>query len=104
MTTTFKNQSASLLPMKIPKTQKTYCPTCKKHTEHKVSDAKKRTMGTAHPMGYGSKRRAKLRGVRGTGNLGRYSKPPGSRFKMWGKKQSKKTDLRYQCNVCKKIR
>ena len=58
--------------MKKPKIVKRYCPYCKKHVEHKVSSAKRRTPGSAHPMGYGSKKRARLRGAaRGTGNLGR---------------------------------
>jgi large subunit ribosomal protein L44e len=90
--------------MKIPKLQKTYCPKCKKHTEHKVSNAKKRTPGSTRPMGYGSKHRAKLRGVRGAGSRGRYSRPPINKRKMMGKKTSKKTDLRFQCSSCKKIR
>ncbi|PIN72150.1 hypothetical protein COV21_03060, partial [Candidatus Woesearchaeota archaeon CG10_big_fil_rev_8_21_14_0_10_45_5] len=33
---------------------------------------------------------------------GRYSKPAITSWSMAGKKQSKKTDLRYQCTVCKK--
>jgi len=54
-------------------------------------------------MTYGSKVRARRRGVaRGVGNLGRYSKPAITKFKMTGKKLTKKVDLRYQCNVCKK--
>ena len=86
--------------MKIPKTVKRYCPSCKKHTEHKVSQTKRRNPS---PFGYGSKVRAKKRGAaRGTGNKGRYSKPAISKFKMTGKKQSKKTDLRMQCAACKK--
>ena len=36
------------------------------------------------------------------GNLGRYSKPAITKFKMTGKKTTKKTDIRYQCVVCKK--
>jgi len=89
--------------MKKPKVVKRYCPYCKKHTEHKVAAAKKRTPGSAHPMGYGSKVRARLRGsARGTGNLGRYSKPAISKFKMAGKKISKKTDFRYTCKECNK--
>ena len=89
--------------MKLPKTVKRYCPFCKKHTEHKVSSAKRKTPGSVHPMGYGSKTRARLRGAaRGHGNLGRYSKPAISKFKMTGKKVSKKTDLRYTCKECKK--
>ena len=89
--------------MKLPKTVRRYCKFCKKHTEHKISSAKRKTPGSAHPMGYGSKARAKLRGAaRGHGNLGRYSKPAVSKFKMAGKKVSKKTDLRYTCKECKK--
>ena len=54
-------------------------------------------------MTYGSKIRARRRGqARGIGNMGRYSKPAISKFKMTGKKASKKTDLRYECSECKK--
>ena len=54
-------------------------------------------------MTYGSKIRAKRRGLaRGQGNRGRYSKPAISKFKMTGKKTSKKVDLRYECKECKK--
>lgn len=86
--------------MKIPKIKKRYCPYCKKHTDHKVASAKKKNPSS---LTYGSKIRAKKRGAaRGHGNLGRYSKPAISKFKMTGKKSSKKTDLRYECKVCKK--
>ena len=86
--------------MKIPKTVKRYCPYCRKHTEHKVSQTKKKSPSS---LKKGSKYRARKRGLaRGTGNLGRYSKPAISKFKMAGKKTSKKTDFRYQCSVCKK--
>ena len=86
--------------MKIPKTRKRFCPYCKKHTEHKVMANKKKN---PRSMTYGSKLRAKRRGsARGTGNMGRYSKPAITKFKMTGKKTSKKTDLRYECSVCKK--
>ena len=87
--------------MKIPKVKKRLCPYCKKHTEHKVSQSKRRNPSS---LKYGSKYRAKLRGsARGTGNLGRYSKPAITKFKLTGSKMSKKTDLRYQCTVCKKL-
>jgi len=89
--------------MKMPKTVKRYCPTCRKHTEHRVSQAKKKTPGTAHPMSYGGKRRMKLRGrARGHGNLGRMSKGAVSGWKRYGKKQSKKTDFRLKCKECGK--
>lgn len=86
--------------MKLPKTMKRYCPYCKKHTKHKVMQSKKRSPSS---LKYGSKRRARKRGqARGIGGMGRYSKPAMSRWKMTGKKQSKKTDLRYVCSECKK--
>jgi len=86
--------------MIVPKTVKRYCPFCKKHTEHAVSQAKKRN---ARSLSYGSKVRARKRGrARGMGNRGRYSKPALSKFKMTGKKQSKKTDFRYKCKICSK--
>ncbi|AJF61981.1 TPA: 50S ribosomal protein L44e [Candidatus Woesearchaeota archaeon] len=86
--------------MKMPKTKRTYCPTCRKHTEHKVFEVKK---GQPSSLSYGSKVRARKRGrARGFGNLGRYSKPAVTKFKMTGKKQTKKTDLKFQCSVCKK--
>ena len=84
--------------MKFPKTRNKYCPFCKKHTEHKVKESKRKTMGTAHPLSHGSRAKKRHRAV--YGNAGRYSKPPGG--KMYNKKQSKKTDFRYECSVCKK--
>lgn len=89
--------------MKIPKTTKRYCPKCKKHTEHKVASSKKKGMGSVHTLSRGSKTRVRARGDwRGTGNQGRFSRPPVASRKRTGSKQSKKTDLRYQCTVCKK--
>jgi large subunit ribosomal protein L44e len=86
--------------MKIPKSIRRYCPFCKKHTEQKVTQNKKKN---ASSLTYGSKIRARMRGrARGHGNLGRYSKPAVTKFKMTGKKTTKKTDLRYECKECKK--
>lgn len=86
--------------MKIPKAIQRYCPYCKKHTEHKVSQTKKKQ---ASSLSHGSKYRARKRGVaRGHGNLGRYSKPAVTKFKRTGAKATKKTDLRYECKECKK--
>ena len=88
--------------MKVPKNVKRYCPYCKTHNDHKVSEARKKTVGTAHPQSYGSKIRARKRGRMHSGNKGRYSKPPISRWRMAGRKQTKKTDFRYECMKCKK--
>lgn len=86
--------------MKIPKIIKRYCKYCKKSTEQKVAQVKK---GKPSTLSYGSKVRAKRRGAaRGMGNRGRYSKKAITKFKMTGKKQTKKTDLRYTCKDCKK--
>lgn len=60
--------------------------------------------GQPSSLTYGSKTRARMRGkARGMGNLGRYSKPAVTKFKMTGKKQTKKTDLKFQCAECKKF-
>ncbi|MBW2965995.1 50S ribosomal protein L44e [Candidatus Woesearchaeota archaeon] len=89
--------------MKFPKNVKRYCPKCKKHTEQKVSSAKRKTPSSAHPMSKGSKKRMKLRGEgRGYGNVGKLSKGALSSWKRYGKKTSKKTDLRYTCKECNK--
>ena len=89
--------------MKIPKAVKRHCPFCKTHTEHKVKSARKGTPGSAHPLSHGSKKRQKQRGVnRGFGNQGRYSRKPVGQRKRAGRKTSKKTDLRYECDSCKK--
>ncbi|MCX6710215.1 MAG: 50S ribosomal protein L44e [Candidatus Woesearchaeota archaeon] len=86
--------------MKIPKIIKRYCAHCKKHTPHKVFQSKKKKPSS---LSYGSKYRARKRGrARGQGGHGRYSKPAVTAWKMAGKKQSKKTDFRYECSVCKK--
>lgn len=86
--------------MKKPKNVMRLCPYCKKHTEHKVSQNKKKN---ASAFTYGSKVRARKRGqARGRGNLGRYSKPAVTKFKRTGAKGSKKTDFRYECKICKK--
>lgn len=89
--------------MKFPKTKNRYCKFCKKHTEHNVTQAKKRTSGSKRPMSHGSKRRMRKRGqARGFGNLGKISRGAVSSWKRYGKKTSKKTDFRYECKVCKK--
>lgn len=88
--------------MKIPKTVRTYCKHCKKHTEMAISVAKKKERGS---LKRGSIQRSKKRGLgRGFGNLGKYgSKPAISKFKRTGAKQSKKVDFRYKCKECGKI-
>lgn len=91
--------------MKIPKSIKRHCPYCKKHTDHRVTESKKRTRGTARPMSRDSKsrQRARGRGVGlGMGSRGKYSRPPVAKWKQTGKKLTKKTDFRYECSVCKK--
>ncbi len=86
--------------MKIPKIIKRYCRYCKKHTEHKVSQAK--TAAKRGSLKRGSPVRAKERGLaRGKGNKGRYSKPPISKWKR-KTKSTKKTAFVFTCKECGK--
>ncbi|MBT4651077.1 50S ribosomal protein L44e [Candidatus Woesearchaeota archaeon] len=89
--------------MKIPKIIKRLCRTCKTHTAHKVINQKFKGLNKVHTQTKGSKTRAKKRGSRtGVGNLGRFSRPAIAKWKRSGAKTSKKTDLRYTCETCKK--
>jgi len=101
---TFINIKPYLILMKRPKEANRYCKHCKKHTSHKVSEAKRKGMGSVHTQAKGQKKRVRKRGQwRGAGNQGRYSRPAMAARKMTGKKQSKKTDIRYTCKDCKKV-
>jgi len=89
--------------MKSKKSMKRYCKTCKKHTDHKVAQAKQSTRGSAHPLSRGSDNRMRRRGLRrGLGNLNKYSRPAISKFKRTGAKQSKKIVYKLTCDICKK--
>jgi len=86
--------------MKLPKTTKRFCPYCNKTTEQKIKQVSTGTKKSS--LKRGSKIRARLRGLaRGIGNLGRYSKPAVSKFKR-KTKTTKKPQILYTCNVCKK--
>lgn len=87
--------------MKLPKIIKRYCPKCKTHQPHKVMQSKKKAPSS---LKRGSKYRMKKRGqARGHGNVGRLSKGALTKWKRYGKKATKKTDLRYECSKCKKM-
>ena len=89
--------------MKIPKTIKRLCKYCKKHTEQKVYNQSFKGLNKKHTQSRSSKTRVRKRGLRrGFGNLGRFSRKPVAKWKQTGAKSTKKTDLRYTCNVCKK--
>ena len=81
--------------MKFPKNMKTFCPTCKTHTEHTIKVNKQRARGSGHPNSKAN--RSKDRWKRGYGGHGKYSKP------AVGKKPTQKIDLRLMCKVCKKM-
>ncbi|MAF50743.1 MAG: 50S ribosomal protein L44e [Nanoarchaeota archaeon] len=85
--------------MKIVKAKKRYCPKCKKHTEHKMSQVKSgNKRGT---LKRGSIQRAQNRSVPGTGNKNRWGSKP-NKPKRTGAKTSKKSNFKYTCNTCKK--
>lgn len=88
----------------MPKLIRRLCPKCRKHTEHKVEQAKVKGRSSTHPLSRYSKTRTAIRGLTsGMGNKGKYSMPPIKKRKMMNKKLSKKIDLRYECQVCKKM-
>jgi len=75
--------------MKVPKTQRIFCPFCKKHTKHTVERVKKKPRSK---LKQGERRfRRKLKG---------YGSFP--RSKPSYEKATKKLDLRYRCKVCRK--
>jgi len=85
--------------MKIPATQRRYCPYCRKHTLHTVKIEKVRKTRRALSLGERKKRRR----ARGHGNHGKYSKRPiGQRKRVV--KSVHKVDLRLTCKVCGKTR
>jgi len=79
--------------MKFPKTVRTMCPYCRKHTDHKVTQVKKKGRSKAHPMSQSVKRFD--RKMKGYGSFPRPN-PSGEG------KPTKKLDLRLECTVCKK--
>ena len=87
--------------MKLHKTRRMFCSWCKTHTIHKIIQVKGRERSA---LKRGSIQRAALRGRGiGFGNKGKWgSKPAISKWKRTGKKASKKTNLQFQCEVCKK--
>lgn len=86
--------------MKLPKQTRRFCPYCRKNTEQKISLVS--TGGRRGALKKGSKERAKLRGrARGFGNLGKWSKPAGSKWKR-KTKATKRLVIMYTCQVCKK--
>jgi large subunit ribosomal protein L44e len=86
--------------MKFKKIVRRYCPHCKKHTEQKVS-----LVSSGHSRGAltrGSIGRAEKRGMGGMGNVGKWgSKPAVTKWKM-KIKSTKKTNIMYTCQTCKK--
>ena len=88
--------------MKKPKIVKKYCPFCNKHTEQKIE-----IVSSGHQrrsLAWGGKVRMRMRGLwRGMGSHGKYSMPPiASRKRKI--KNTKKTNLIYTCQACKKSR
>jgi large subunit ribosomal protein L44e len=76
--------------MKMPRTIKTYCPTCKTHTDHEVERVKKKK---ASELKWGQRRFR-----RATSGYGGFPRPkPEGR-----EKPTKRIALRYRCKKCKK--
>ncbi|MBA7501559.1 hypothetical protein ES706_00130 [subsurface metagenome] len=76
--------------MKVPKKLRTYCPSCRKHTEHRVSQLKKRP---ARIMSWGQRQFARV--------TAGYGSQPRSEQKKFAK-TTKKVVLMLKCSVCGK--
>ena len=88
--------------MKIPKTTNRFCPYCRKKTNQKI-----KAVGTGFSRGTmtrgGGRVRAKLRGLGiGIGNLGKWGSKPAQAKHKRKSKTTKKTNIMYTCQVCKK--
>jgi large subunit ribosomal protein L44e len=82
---------------KLPSVIRTYCPFCRKHAEHDVSEVKSKPRRTLSK----GQRRAE-RHKKGIGNKGKYSKKAITQTKMFSK-TSKHVDLRLKCKDCGKM-
>ena len=76
--------------MKKPVKFNTYCPYCRKHTEHEVEKVKKGRTTGLHWIDRQKARRSKI------GNRGKFGKVPG------GDEPTKKINVRYRCKECGK--
>ncbi len=74
----------------VPKSVRTHCPHCRKHTPHTVEKVKK---GQARSMVRITRQKLRQSYV---GNRGKFSKVPG------GEKPTKRTPIRFRCSKCKK--
>ncbi len=83
--------------MKMPKTVRRYCPTCKKHTLQTVLQNK----GTKKrgKMTIGARRHERRGGINGYGG---FPQPKPEKSPRHRKKTSKKVDIRFECQECKK--
>ena len=76
--------------MKMPRTVKRYCPTCKAHTVQEVERVKKKK---ASELKWGQRRFRKV-----TAGYGGFPRPK----PVGREKHTKRINLRYRCTQCKK--
>ncbi len=88
--------------MKVPKSTKRFCPSCKKRTEQKIDLVS--TGGKRGTLKRGSIERSKLRNASpGKGNQGKRSRKAIKNWKRKTKTTTRKV-LIYKCQECKKSR
>ena len=75
--------------MKLPRAIKTYCPSCKTHTDHEVEKVKKKP---ASELKWGQRRFRRV-----TAGYGGFPRPKPS-----GEKPTRRMWLRFRCKKCKK--
>lgn len=83
--------------MKMPKSIKRYCPSCKKHTTQSITQEK--SGGKRGVMSMGERRHQRRGGIRGYGG---FPHPKPEKSARHRKKTSKNIALRFECQICKK--
>lgn len=83
--------------MKIPKQIKRFCPSCRKHTLQLVAQNKSGRKRGA--MTQGERRHRRRGGISGYGGFPQPKPEKSSRHRI---KTSKKIDIRFECQICKK--
>jgi large subunit ribosomal protein L44e len=83
--------------MKIPKSVKHYCPSCKKHTLQNIIQNKSGKKRGA--MTQGARRHERRGGINGFGG---FPRPQPEKSPRHRKKTTKRIDMRLECPECKK--
>jgi large subunit ribosomal protein L44e len=85
--------------MKFPKQVKRFCPSCKKHTTQIVTQVKAGGRSGSSILKKSARRHERRGGIHGYGGFPRPKIENSSRHRQ---KTSKRIDMRFECQICKK--